>query len=152
MPDLSPSAIDVWLSEHGSAAIADAGTGMDSQPVALPHVLRLGNALDDALERSRPATEAFLAAFATGAHLRPVMSGLGSARRLRMLHWLSDSGFKDPRALVERVTAPAPDGTGQGIRRWLLDLQRRELLAAIFDPDRINLLLAACRETAQTET
>ena len=153
MPDLNSSAIEDWLSEHGSAAVAaNADTGLENQPVAMPHVVRLGSALDEALGRSRPETEAFLTASGTGAHLRPVMAGLGSARRLRMLHWLSDSGFRDPRALVESVTAPTPDGAGQGLRQWLLDLQRRELLAAIFDTDRINLLLAACRDTAQPET
>lgn len=152
MPDLSSDAIDAWLAEYGSASVAAAGNGLDDQPGAMPHIVKLGSALDAALERSRPATESFLAARATGAHLRPVMGGLGSARRLRLLHWLSNSGFDDPRALTEQVTAPRADGVGDSIRQWLLDLHRHDLLAAIFDSDRINLLLAACRDAAQPET
>lgn len=150
MPDLTPTAVEAWLSQQGSAAI-EPGTGEDDHPDVLPAVVAFGEALDGALERSLPGTETFLAARDTATHLQPVIAHLGPARRLRLLHFLSDGGFSDPRHLVEQVTAAHPDGTGQSIRRWLIDLQKRDLIDAIFDPDRINLLLAACRETAQPE-
>ena len=151
MPDLTPSAIEAWLTKHGSAALPGASVGSENGPEVLPGVVRLGHALDQALSRSILDTESLLTDPTALSHMQPVMAHFGPARRLRMLHWLSDAGFKDPRGIVEGVTAPAADGTGQSIRQWLLDLQRRDLLAAIFAPDRLNLLLAACRETAQPE-
>ena len=151
MPNLTATAVDAWLAEQGSASIAETGNGEEDHPEVLPVLVSFGEALDNALDRTVPGTEAFLAAPRTAAHLQPVMAHLGAARRLRLLHWLSDSEFADPRHLVEQITAARPDGSGQSVRRWLLDLQRQELLDAIFDPTRINLLLAACREPASPE-
>ena len=152
MPDLTTTSIDLWLAEHGSMAISEASVGPENHPDVLPAVTRLGEALEAAQDHSLPETRAALGDGVAANHLKTVMAHIGPARRLRLLSWLSDSGFDNPRGIVEQLTAASPDGSGQTIRQWLLDMQRHDLLAAIFDPTRINMLLAACRDAAQPES
>ncbi len=152
MPVLTTTSIDLWLAKHGSMAISDASIGPENHSDVLPAVTRLGAALEAAHDRSVAETRAALGGEAAANHLKSVMAHIGPARRLRLLSWLSDSGFDDPRGIVEQLTAASPDGSGQTIRQWLLDMQRHDLLAAIFDPTRINMLLAACRDAAQPES
>lgn len=148
MPDLTASAITDWLSLHGSEAVGGVQPSLDANPVAEPLVLRLGDALNVALAANTVGTEAYLGDERMTPHLRAVMVGLGSPRRLRMMHWIVDSGFEDPRAIIEGIENAPGEALGEGLRPWLLDLQRRELLETIFDSDRINMLLAACRRAA----
>ncbi len=148
MPDLTATAISEWLILHGSDAVTGSDPALDANPVAEPLVLRLGEALDRALGANAGGTEAFLGDERMTPHLRAVMVGMGSPRRLRMMHWLVDSEFEDPRAIIEGIENAPGEATGEGLRPWLLDLQRRELLETVFDSDRINMLLAACRRAS----
>ena len=152
MPDLTTASIELWLAKHGSVAIGDAGIGPENHPDVLPAVTRLGTALSAAHDHSVPETRSVLGDAVAADHLKTVMAHIGPARRLRLLAWLSDSGFDDPRDIIDQLTAACSDGSGQSIRRWLLDMQRHDLLAALFDPNRIDMLLAACRDAAQSES
>lgn len=152
MPDLSTASIDLWLAKHGSQAFPEASVGPENHPDVSPAVARLGAALDAAHAQSVPETRSVLGDPATLDHLKTVMAHIGPARRLRLLFWLSDSGFNNPREIVEHLTEAASDGSGQSTRQWLLDMHRHDLLAAIFDQNRINMLLAACRDAAQPES
>jgi hypothetical protein len=148
MPDLTATAIADWLSLNGSNAVVGGQASLDADPAAEPLVLRFGDALDRALGADAAATEIFLGDKHMTPHLRSILVGLGSPRRLRMMHWLVDSEFNDPRALIEGIENAPGGAPGEGLRPWLLDLQRRELLETIFNSDRINMLLAACRRAS----
>lgn len=148
MPDFTATAINDWLTSRGSDAVGGSAETPDNDPVAEPLVLRLGEALDRTLKTDRSATEGLLGDKEITPHLRAFMVGLGAPRRLRMIHWLVDSGFSDPRTLIEGIENAPGETPGEGLRPWLLDLQRRELLETIFTSERINMLLAACRRAA----
>lgn len=147
MPDLTTDAIASWLDTHGSAAVC--GTGHQGPPEEegsiLPAVVALGTALDATHAAASAQLEAALLASPAAAGLRTVMAHLGGPRRLRLLHWVAESGFADVRAVLARMTEADPSGAGAFLNAWVADLHRRQVLERVFAPDRIATLLAACK-------
>ena len=157
MPDLSHTAIQDWLTRHGSATtddwIAPSVGAADDEPDVLPSVLRLGEALDDARHTDADCANRLLTDRSTAGRLGAVLAGFGGGRRMRLLHWLADPDDAGSPKVVQAILGPETHGPGAALRQWLLDLERRELLQRLFQPERLQALLAACRTaTAQEHT
>lgn len=153
MPDLTRDAIESWLDTHGSEAVAHLAQPGPPEEEAdvLPAVIALGTALDVGHAEARDRLEALLLADPAAAGLRTVMAHLGSPRRMRLLHWLAECGFTNVHGVLARLTEADPSGAGPFIEAWIADLHRRQVLERIFDPARITVLLAACREADNQE-
>ena len=154
MPDLSHPAIQDWLTRHGSAATDDSiapPPRPDDEPDVLPSVLRLGEALDNARHTDAARANALLTDPATAGRFGAVLAQFGGARRMRLLHWLADPDDAGSPRVVQAILATGTHGSGAALRRWLLDLERRELLQRLFQPERLQALLAACRTATNQE-
>jgi hypothetical protein len=74
--------------------------------------------------------------------LRSLMVQLGSARTLRVLHWVGQSQLPGlDQILAELLDDETPDG--RALHAAVAAITRSALLAAIFDPARIAALAAA---------
>lgn len=147
MPDLMTGAIASWLDTHGSAAVCGSGKQgpLEEEGSVLPAVVALGTALDACHAEASAQLEAALLASPAAAGLRTVMAHLGGPRRLRLLHWVAESGFADVRGVLAHLTEADPSGGGIFLKAWIADLHRRQVLERVFDPHRIATLLAACK-------
>ena len=83
--------------------------------------------------------------------LTEVVAHLGPARRLRLLHWLTEAGFEHPDRVIDRIADP---GTTHGavVLGWMTALLRREQLDRLFAAERIETLITACRNAGLKET
>ncbi len=153
MPDLTVDAIERWLDTYGSEDVAHVGQRRPPEEEAgvLPSVVAFGATLD-AVHASAPVPlEALLLGDPAASGLRTVMAHIGGPRRLRLLHWLAEGGFAETHALLERLTEPDPSGAGPFLDAWIADLHRRQVLERLFSPDRIAILLAACKAAGNQE-
>jgi hypothetical protein len=145
MPDLERHAVMDWVTvcepaiAYGCAAPIRAVEDEDDIHVALM-------ALGDALDRHAASGAGLLVCLRvgeTGRDMQAVLTQLGPARLLRLLHWLSSNGEPD-RAEVLRTLLGDTYGSAAVLRATLQTLHRQALLARIFDEPRLRALLAAC--------
>ena len=144
MPDLSPNAVADWLRERDPDVTTRPLLGpIDADPAVLQTMLRLGELLEEALANDAERLSARLRHPATAVNLRSALAQSGMARRLRLLDWFGDAGLPERSAVLAAAMSAGPDG--DFIRAELQALQRRALLARIYAPERIQMLLAACQ-------
>ena len=154
MPDLSRDAIQRWFEQNGLDAIqvgAEASNHCDEHAEVLPRVLRLGAAFDGAGAADAGQLATMLAAPSGVAKLGPILAHLSAARRLRLVHWLHEADNADAPRIVAGLIGQNDSDAGAALRSWFLDLQRRELLTRLFMPERVEVLLAACRSANNPE-
>lgn len=149
MPDLSLDAVAGWLRERDPdiATLPLLGP-IDGDPAVLQTMLQLGDLLEQALVDDAERLSARLRHPATAVNLRAALSQAGLARRMRLLAWLSEEGLPEQEALL--ATAMGPGEDGDFIRAELQALHRRALLARIYSPERIRILLTACQPSGMT--
>jgi hypothetical protein len=152
MPDLSTEKISAWLYAREPAIATELARefpSVEDGQAILPSVLRLGRTLDDVLTRAPDRLRECLHQERTLALSRVVLAQINRGRRLRLLHWLTESpGLADlPASLL------VDDGSDCSayLRAEIRALHQRTLLARIFHQDRIAELLAASQQAAQTE-
>ena len=144
MPDLSPNAVSDWLRERDpEVALLPLLGPVDADPDVLRTMLRLGELLERALVSDAERLSARLCHPATRINLTAALAQSGMARRLRLLAWFGDDGLPERDAVLAAAMGDGPDG--EFIRHELTALQRRAALARIYAPERIQMLLAACR-------
>ena len=149
MPDLGSAAVADWIAAAGSSDLALLSQKQKADP---PGIAAAAVALGDALEAvTQPYAEALDTALETtdlAGDLSEVMARFGPARRLRMLHWLTEAGCEDTHKSVSRVTDPATT-SGAALQQWLAALLQRELLDQLFSKDRLETLRIACERAGQ---
>ena len=133
---------------------------MDGEPVP-PSILtiknavrcgamyRLGAVLDDALARSPESLSAALRSNPIRAELQAILIQLDPTRLLAVLNRLAMVDLPARREVLEALLAADPSGSGQALRATLQALHRQELLARIFQLDRVQALRRACAPPAQ---
>ncbi|GAV35520.1 hypothetical protein ROTAS13_03197 [Roseomonas sp. TAS13] len=147
MPDLSKSTVTSWLQER-EPAVATLWNGavrpVEDDPDVRAALAELGEALDHSLNRDARQLSAVLRDRPVQDSLRRVLAQLGTARLLRLLHWLSFAGLPEGGAVLRGLLQDDPSGTGQILRAAVEEMHRQELLARIFSRGRLEVLLAAC--------
>lgn len=150
MPDLDAMAVEAWVQERDPEAHSLPVIGpVDRDPEALQHLLRLGHLLDQRLANDADRLALLLAHTATAMDLQAALTQVGVARRMRLLAWFSDEGLPERDKLLTRLAATG--SAGGFIRAELEALHRRALLARIFAPERIRMLLEASQPKDRTE-
>lgn len=149
MPDLSPTAVAEWLRERDpDVATLHLLGPIDADPAVLQTMLRLGELLEQALATDAERLSARLRHPATAVNLRAALAQAGLARRLRLLEWFGDDCLPERNAVLAAAMGVGPDG--DFVRAELQALQRRALLARVYAPERIQMLLTACQAHGQT--
>ena len=80
--------------------------------------------------------------------MRTVLAQMGTARRLRVLAWVAESGLPNPHTVLGTFLEVDASGSGRALRDSLRSHYRRALLARMFAPERMEQVMAACREQA----
>lgn len=147
MPDLSTHAVTAWLREHEPAIADDYPIAPIEEATSVQPLLpQLGEALDHALKRDPVALSGNLSQDPMRDSMRAVLAQMGSARRLRVLAWLAEAGLPDTHAVLGTLLEMDASGSGRALRDSLRSHYRRALLARMFVPERIEQVMAACRE------
>ncbi len=153
MPELDTRSVLDWFRSHEPhlAVTLDRPFCPAEEPEETRLALvRLGACLDQARARDATALAAHLRDGSSRDRLTAILAQLGAARLLRLLDWLSEAEFPEPRVLLEAVLRDDPAGTGQAVRQAVSALHRRALLARIFAPERRQALQQACRIAEKT--
>lgn len=140
MPDLGKAACIAWLADAAPEAtprgapailpIEDAG-GIDGL------LLGIGRELDATRSRSGEALDTALLEDG-GSTLRVVLAQLGIARLLRLTAWIDQNSER----VTQAITQDEQSEAGRCLRATLESLNRQQLLARIFAPERLQGLLA----------
>jgi len=146
VPNLARHAIVDWISTFGPAATLRCTvpfTPTEEEPGVQVSLEHLGQAFDDTdgpavdlttvLDRGEP-----------GRDLLAIMTQLGTARLVRLLHWLGNEDKPD-RGQVLSDLLGGKYGPTPLLREAIRALHRQELLHRIFDEQRLELLLASTR-------
>lgn len=151
MPDLKAEAIATWLAINGSEELARSARvpAADDQPELSDTLAAFGDALDASVQHGAEALEGALHR-GLSASMAEVIAHLGAARRLRLLHWLTEAGFDQPGRIIDGIADPSTPG-GAVVLRWITALLRRERLDRLFSLERIETLQAACRNAGLKE-
>jgi len=151
VPELARSSVLTWLGGQESdkpdllknpVMAAEAHADVE---VAL---VRLGEALDDALVRSPVELASGLRAGPARDDIRAVLGQLGIPRVLCIIGWIMQGGLPEANLVLGGVLAPDPDGNGQFLQAMLSDSVRPPLLERLYAPERLSALLAACQPKA----
>lgn len=149
MPDLSTSAITTWLREHEPAIADDSPIVPVEEALSVQRLLpQLGEALEDALARDPNALSERLSRDPMRDSMRAVLAQMGTARRLRVLAWIAESGLPHPHTVLSTLLEVDASGSGRALRDSLRNYYRRAVLARMFASERIEQVMAACREEA----
>jgi hypothetical protein len=148
MPDLEQQTVTEWLTGFCREAAA-----RDWPPAIRPieieasqQLAALGTALDQAAERDLPDLSAALHQAPLGDDLHTILAQLGTARLLRLLHWLSETDTPECHAVVTALVA-GEDASGRALRAALNAAIRHTVLHRMFAPERVAALEDACRAT-----
>ncbi len=149
MLDLKTEAVAEWLAIHGSEDLARSPPRTDDRPELSGALATFGSALDGNV---RDGVEPLETALHQGlsCSMAEVIAHLGPARRLRLLHWLTEAGFDQPDRVIDGITDPSTPG-GAVVLRWMTALLRREQLDRLFSIERIETLKTACRDAGLKE-
>ena len=150
MLDLKTEAIAKWLAVHGSEDLARSPPRADDGPELSDVLAAFSSALDGSVQDGVEPLEAALHQ-GLSPSMAEVIAHLGPARRLRLLHWLTEAGFDQPARVIDGITDPGTQG-GAVVLRWMTALLRREQLDRLFSADRIETLKTACRNAGLKET
>ena len=152
MPDLARTSVLEWL--HGEEPdkpelATDPVTVVEAAPVVEDALVRLGNALDRSLLEGTESLAATLKADPGRQELRTVIGQLGLPRSLRVMHWIMQAGIPDGDAVLAAVLEGDETGAGQFLQATLVAAVRPSLLARLYAPERLALLLSACQPAIQ---
>ena len=86
------------------------------------------------------------------ADLHAVLSQLDPGRSLPILLGLATANVVNRRELLDALLDAGPPGSAETVRAMLQAAHRKELLAEIFNPDRVHGLRRACRTLAKEPT
>jgi hypothetical protein len=155
VPDLARSSVQDWLrreepDRHG--VLEQPVAPAEAQPDVEQALVRLGEALDEAAARHRPALAAQLQAGPVRDDLRALMGQLGFPRALRLLGWLVQSELPESDAILSAVLETDLSGIGQYLQAALVEAARRALLERIYARDRLAALMAACEPADGSRT
>jgi hypothetical protein len=148
VPDLARTSVLEWLcvEEPDKPALAmNPLTVVEAAAVVEDALVRLGNALDRSLLEDPAILAATLKADPGCQELRAVMGQLGLPRNLRILHWILQDGIPDGNAVLAAVLERDEAGNGQFLQATLTAAVRPSLLARLYAPERLALLLSACQ-------
>jgi hypothetical protein len=120
----------------------------DDAPSVLVTLLRLGDVLDRALS-DPDRLSATLRQPSVQSAMRIVLGHTSTARRVQLLEWLSQADLPDRHRIMAGLLGNSTDDlagedAGRITRESIVHLRRSELLALIFAPERVNLLLSVC--------
>ena len=152
MPDLATMSVLEWLrvEEPDKPALAMPPVNVvEATPAVEDALVRLGNALDKALLEDTESLAATLKADPGRQELRAVMGQLGLPRSLRIMQWIMQDGIPDGDAVLAAVLEGDETGTGQFLQATLAAAVRPSLLARLYAPERLALLLNACQPAIQ---
>jgi hypothetical protein len=152
VPDLARTSVLEWLhvEEPDKPELAtDPVTVVEAAPVVENALVRLGNALDRSLLEGTESLAATLKADPGRQELRTVIGQLGLPRSLRVMHWIMQAGIPDGDAVLAAVLEGDETGTGQFLQATLAAAVRPSLLARLYAPERLALLLNACQPAIQ---
>jgi hypothetical protein len=147
MPQLDRLRVTDWLfAAHPAPPIAGQPPirPIEDEPTVEKSLATLGLALDRAAGEDLRALSLALRSDPTRAELQAILTQLGAARVLRILHWIAEIDLPEGRAVLAALLRDDGDGTGAALRSAVEALSRRARLAQIFDPRRIANLAAAC--------
>jgi len=149
MLDLATKAVAGWLAVHGSEELARTPSRADDRAELASTLVALGKAMDDSVHGGVEPLETALRE-GLSSSVAEVIAHLGPARRLRLLHWLTEAGFEHPDRVIDGIADP---GTpyGAAILSWMTALLRREQLDRLFAAERIEMLITACRNAGLKE-
>ena len=116
MPDLRTETIAAWLAVNGSDDLARSAPHADDRPDLATALAAFGDALDASVHHGADALEVALHRGLSGP-MAEVIAHLGAARRLRLLHWLTEAGFDQPDRVIDGITDPGTPG-GAVVLRW----------------------------------
>ena len=152
MPDLTRPSVLEWLrvEEPDKPELAtNPVTVIEAAPLVEDALVRLGNALDRSLLENAQSLAATLKADPGRQELRAVMGQLGLPRSLCIMHWIMQDGLPDGDAVLAAVLEGDETGTGQFLQATLAAAVRPSLLARLYTPERLVLLLSACQPAIQ---
>ena len=146
MPNLERQAVMDWISVCEPAVSHTCITlirALEDAPDNRAALVALGDALDH-----HAATGAGLAGLLQSGEplqdLQAVMTQLGPARLLRLLHWIAQEDKPD-RSEILRMLLGGTDATATSLRATVHALHRMTLLSRIFDETRLEVLLVASK-------
>lgn len=140
MLDLSKAACLAWLARAappGTARSAPPVMPIEDHPDVAPAIEAFGATLDDAGGRGGEAVGKALLSDG-GDTLRSALAQLGTARLLRLVAWIDETDGR----ITDEVLRDDQSEAGRCLRATLAALNRQDLLARIFAPERLNSLLA----------
>ncbi len=148
MPDLTRAAVTAWLERQSPASIGMLGTNavrpIEDDAVTRNALAGFGEALDHALDQDAGHLGQALQEPDAKDRFRTVLTQLGPARLLRVLHWLSFSNLPGSDAILTGLLQDDGGAPARSLRETLHELNRRELLDRIFGQPRLQTLLTAC--------
>jgi hypothetical protein len=150
MPNLEQNAVTEWLTSLRPAAAASEWPppirAVETQADNPERLQTLGYILDQLARRELEILSTTLREAPFRDDLHAVMAQLGSARLMRLLHWLAEIDLPDCPSVISALVG-GDDATGHALRAAIAAVTRQALLRCIFAPDRLAALHAAC-ETA----
>lgn len=152
MPALDKASVEGWLRAHEPDLAAHAAAPdieADDMPSVLSTVVGLGHALDRAHAHDPGRLGAALRQPEARSGMRAVLGHVGTARRVRLLRWLSEAALPDRHLVMAGLLADEPHvppeaDAGRIARESIRYLNRGTLLARLFSPERVARLLSVC--------
>jgi hypothetical protein len=146
MPNLEQHAVTEWLMALRPATANEWPPAIRAIEIEADNAERLralGSVLDELIREDLRDLSTALKEARLRDDLRAVMAQLGSARLMRLLHWLAETELPDRHSVISTLV-DGDDATGDALRTAIAAVTRRALLRRIFAPDRIATLHAAC--------
>lgn len=140
---MDSASIEAWLqSQPGGHETPEPGLGEDASPTAMLAMGRLADRLEEVVTTNSDCLNRPQVQLA----FRQLLQHLSLGRRLRLLSWLIERPVPDgPQILAKLMDGREPPiGVGLTLFEDARRLHRLGLLEAIFHPDRIARVLAAC--------
>jgi len=141
MLDLNKAACLAWLAQAaspGSAGSPPPVMPVEDHPDVALAIEAFGAALGDASGRASEAVANALLSDG-GAGLRQALAQFGTARLLRLVAWIDQTDGR----ITDEVLRDDQSEAGRCLRATLEALNKQDLLARIFAPERLDGLLAA---------
>lgn len=147
MPNLEQYAVSAWLTElrpePGHNDWPPAIRAIETEADIPQRIAALGSVLDDLAQGDLRPLSTALRDTPLRNDLTAVLSQLGAARVLRLLHWLCEIDVPDCRAVIAALLEDN-GSAGQALRATVEAVTRRVVLRRIFAPERIAALELAC--------
>ena len=153
MPALDKQSVEHWLRTHApDVAARDPVSDIQADDMAsvLSEMVRLGQALDDALAQNPSELSARLQQPEPRSTMREVLGHASPAWRIRLLQWFSSAGLPNRERIMAGLLADDPTAApgadaGRIARDSIRHLNRSSLLTRLFSPERVSRLLSICQ-------